>query len=65
MKALKSKLYFIATIMMVITVFAGCPHKPINPPEQPQDSIYTSKQQMEFSVVWKNNIGSPLEISAS
>ena len=65
MKAIKSKLYYIATIMMVITVFAGCPHKPINPPEQPQDSIYTSKQQMEFSVVWKNNIGSPLEISAS
>ncbi|MGM9794600.1 MAG: hypothetical protein ACI3ZZ_00015 [Candidatus Aphodosoma sp.] len=66
MKTLKSKLYFLTTLAMVIAVFAGCPHKPINPPELPEnDSTETIKQQLNFSVVWKNNLGSSLEISAS
>ena len=53
------------TLMMVITVFAGCPHKPINPPEPPEeDSIETIKQQLEFKVVWKNTIGVDLEITS-
>ncbi|MCI7729236.1 MAG: hypothetical protein PUC14_03610 [Bacteroidales bacterium] len=66
MKTLKSKLFFMTTLMMVITVFAGCPHKPINPPEPPEnDSTEIIKQQLNFSVVWKNNLGSSLEISAS
>ena len=65
MKTLKSKLFFMTTLMMVITVFAGCPHKPINPPEPPEeDSIETIKQQLEFKVVWKNTIGVDLEITS-
>ena len=65
MKTLKSKLFFMTTLMMVITVFAGCPHKPINPPEPPEeDSTETIKQQLEFKVVWKNTIGVDLEISS-
>ena len=53
------------TLMMVITVFAGCPHKPINPPEPPEeDSTETIKQQLEFKVVWKNTIGVDLEITS-
>ena len=65
MKTLKSKLFFMTTLMMVITVFAGCPHKPINPPEPPNnnDSTETIKQQLEFKVVWKNTTGVDLEIS--
>ena len=64
MKTLKSKLFFMTTLMMVITVFAGCPHKPINPPEPPEeDSTETIKQQLEFKVVWKNTTGVDLEIS--
>ena len=66
MKTLKSKLFFMTTLMMVITVFAGCPHKPINPPEPPNnnDSTETIKQQLEFKVVWKNTIGVDLEITS-
>ena len=66
MKTLKSKLFFMTTLMMVITVFAGCPHKPINPPEPPDenDSTETIKQQLEFKVVWKNTIGVDLEITS-
>ena len=65
MKTLKSKLFFMTTLMMVITVFAGCPHKPINPPEPPEeDSTETIKQQLEFKVVWKNTIGVDLEITS-
>ena len=65
MKTLKSKLFFMTILMMVITVFAGCPHKPINPPEPPEeDSTETIKQQLEFKVVWKNTICVDLEISS-
>ena len=65
MKTLKSKLFFMTILMMVITVFAGCPHKPINPPEPPEeDSTETIKQQLEFKVVWKNTIGVDLEITS-
>lgn len=64
MKALKSKLFFMTILMMVVTVFAGCPHKPINPPELPEeDSTEITKQQLNFEVVWKNTLGVDLEIS--
>ena len=65
MNALKSKLYFIATIMMVITVFAGCPHKPINPPELPDnnDSTETIQHQLNFKIIWRNATGVELSLN--
>lgn len=64
MKALKSNLFFMTILMMVVTVFAGCPRKPINPPELPEeDSTETIKQHLNFEVVWKNTLGVELEIS--
>ena len=65
MKALKSQLYFIVTLMMVITVFAGCPHKPINPPELPDnnDSTETIQHQLNFKIIWRNATGVELSLN--
>ena len=46
----------ICCCMLVLSavLFSGCPTPPVNPEDQ----------TMEFNVVWKNNIGSSLEVNA-
>ena len=41
-------------LVLLAVLFSGCPTPPVNPEDQ----------TMEFNVVWKNNIGSSLEIKA-
>ena len=41
-------------LVLLAVLFSGCPTPPINPEDQ----------TMEFNVVWKNNIGSSLEVNA-
>ena len=41
-------------LVLLAVLFSGCPTPPVNPEDQ----------TMEFNVVWKNNIGSSLEVNA-